>query len=482
VLHISGWSTDNAGALTLQLGGHALATTPNALPASLAVAYSNYGNQDAVVPGNGGVRVYGTTTYAADGGIMAYDNDGDVSNGQIVYYAFDFTALADSVTRAQVLENTVEYLLRPSAPAGSTLSGVVRLSGQSDHSGIVVTAKQGGSTYCDTTDVSGSYSLTVYDGTYQVMGAKGGYVDTASNRQVAVSGSGSASFVLYPAVIAYQEDFEAGNGGLTGTGCWEYGVPTSGPGAAHSGTHLWATVLAGNYPSSSNSTLTLPVLSGLPAGMKLELWHWHVFEGTTTLYDGGNVKVSTDGGTTWTVVTPVGGYTGTAYASTPGVGGQPIFGGSSGGWLKKTFDLSSYVGQNATLRLHFGSDGSVTYPGWYVDDIIVYGVDYTGVAGQPAGAKGLPLAYHLEQAYPNPARGQATIGYQLPKADRVELAVYNIAGQRVKTLARGDQPAGYHTVRWDGQDQAGRRVSAGVYLCRFDAGSYSATNKLIVVR
>jgi len=81
VMHANDWDGDNVGALTLQQAGHPLATMPNSLPASLAVAYgSNYGDQDASKPTNWGVVVYGTTSYPADGGIIVYDNDGDPTN------------------------------------------------------------------------------------------------------------------------------------------------------------------------------------------------------------------------------------------------------------------------------------------------------------------------------------------------------------------------------------------------------------------
>ncbi|HBE72521.1 MAG TPA: hypothetical protein DDW31_00170, partial [candidate division Zixibacteria bacterium] len=133
VMHGNDWDGDNVGALTVQEASHPVATLPNALPASLPVAYANYGDQDACKPANGGVTVYGTTSYAADGGIIAYDDDGDPTNGQTVFYAFDFTALSDSLTRAQLLENTVEYLLRPSAPPTASISGTVTLSGQGSH-------------------------------------------------------------------------------------------------------------------------------------------------------------------------------------------------------------------------------------------------------------------------------------------------------------------------------------------------------------
>ncbi|MCX7757298.1 MAG: T9SS type A sorting domain-containing protein, partial [candidate division WOR-3 bacterium] len=173
-------------------------------------------------------------------------------------------------------------------------------------------------------------------------------------------------------VEIYLEDFEVWNGNfepMPTSGGWAWGVPTSGPGSAHSGSKLWATVLNGNYTNNANWTLTSPTLTATTGSPELRFWHWYQFEGTTTLYDGGNVKISTDGGVTWTVVTPVGGYTGTASSSAAGVGGQPVYGGSSNGWVEAVFVLPVNAGQQFKLRWHFGSDGSVVYAGWYIDDV-----------------------------------------------------------------------------------------------------------------
>jgi hypothetical protein len=105
-----------------------------------------------------------------------------------------------------------------------------------------------------------------------------------------------------------------------------------------------------------------------------------------------------------------------------------------------------------------------------------------GVEGQSDAASVLPQVYHLGTAHPNPAPGRVSISYQLPCNTEVELAVYNISGQKVRILDSGVRPAGYHTVTWDVRDDAGRKVSAGVYLYRINAGSYSATHKLVVIK
>jgi hypothetical protein len=102
------------------------------------------------------------------------------------------------------------------------------------------------------------------------------------------------------------EDFEADNGSYIhfakNTDSWQYGVPTSGPGAAHSGSNLWATILGGNYPNSMWSGLVTPDIV-VPSGAMFKFWNWYQFESS---YDGGNVKISTDGGNTYTLITPEG--------------------------------------------------------------------------------------------------------------------------------------------------------------------------------
>jgi len=64
----------------------------------------------------------------------------------------------------------------------------------------------------------------------------------------------------------------------------------------------------------------------------------------------------------------------------------------------------------------------------------------------------------------------------------VELALYNLAGQKVVTLANGYREAGRHTARWDGRDDQGRALASGVYLYRLQAGAQVETRKLLLVR
>ena len=68
------------------------------------------------------------------------------------------------------------------------------------------------------------------------------------------------------------------------------------------------------------------------------------------------------------------------------------------------------------------------------------------------------------QDYPNPFNPETTIRLDLPRSEEIDLAVYNLAGQKVATLAHGLREAGAYTLRWDGRDDDGRDLASGVYL------------------
>ena len=105
---------------------------------------------------------------------------------------------------------------------------------------------------------------------------------------------------------------------------------------------------------------------------------------------------------------------------------------------------------------------------------VLTGVEET--AGGPA------YRFFLAPPYPNPVRSRARIAFALPKAGAVELAVYDAAGRRVRTLVRGTLPAGHHEVTWNGRDDAGRSVAAGVYFVRLRQQDHRSTRKLLLVR
>lgn len=105
----------------------------------------------------------------------------------------------------------------------------------------------------------------------------------------------------------------------------------------------------------------------------------------------------------------------------------------------------------------------------------------TGVEG-PSTPLGIAANFSLAPSYPNPFRGRSTIQFSVPQSGRVELGVYNILGQRVKTLVSGNLAAGRHSVAWSGDDDRGAKVASGVYLYRLTAGGQSAVRRMTVIR
>ena len=111
-----------------------------------------------------------------------------------------------------------------------------------------------------------------------------------------------------------------------------------------------------------------------------------------------------------------------------------------------------------------------------------YSIEPEVVLGVGEGASRLPKVFALFQNIPNPFGGNTVIRYALPEDVDVELEIYNIAGQKVRTLVRGRERAGYRFVKWDGRDDAGRRVGPGVYFYKLKAGEFEAIRKMVIIR
>jgi hypothetical protein len=91
-------------------------------------------------------------------------------------------------------------------------------------------------------------------------------------------------------------------------------------------------------------------------------------------------------------------------------------------------------------------------------------------------------SFKLYQNAPNPFSRQTNISYQLPKAGRIKLSVYNIAGQLVKTIVNGEQQAGSYAEKWDGYDNNGRKASNGVYIYCLDNGIDQITSRMLLLK
>jgi hypothetical protein len=200
-----------------------------------------------------------------------------------------------------------------------------------------------------------------------------------SNMQTAPS-QGYYSFQIVNVMI-YSSDFEANNGDLIGTNDWEWGSTVSPYPLAHSGSKLWGTKLNANYTTGPKlSTLTTPEMQVVSDNPTLTFWHSYDFESS---YDGGNVKMSKNGGA-YTLITPQNGYPGvisTSYNNP--LAGQNAY-VSSSNWTNALFNLAGLLqtGDIVKFKFDFGVDNSIQYKGWYIDDL-----SFTGI--------GIPLPVEL---------------------------------------------------------------------------------------
>ncbi len=125
-----------------------------------------------------------------------------------------------------------------------------------------------------------------------------------------------------------------------------------------------------------------------------------------------------------------------------------------------------------------------------IGDGAVIGSDTGEVTGWKIGGRFLndapaePGEYALHPNFPNPFNSECQIAYQLPGPGDVSLVVFNLLGQRIRVLVKGERQAGYYQVTWDGRDDAGREVSSGVYCSRLevDGGKFSAVRKMVLLK
>ena len=98
------------------------------------------------------------------------------------------------------------------------------------------------------------------------------------------------------------------------------------------------------------------------------------------------------------------------------------------------------------------------------------------------GVSPLPRSLALYPNFPNPFNPSTTLRFDLPAAGVVDLSIYNVIGQQVRTLVRGAQDPGHYRLEWDGLDEAGRSVASGTYLARLESETGVLVQKMLMVK
>lgn len=140
------------------------------------------------------------------------------------------------------------------------------------------------------------------------------------------------------------------------------------------------------------------------------------------------------------------------------------------------------------LRLGVGQTATVTFALVYGDDEADYLANVAAARTVVEGAVAVgdadqaPRAFRLAQNQPNPFNPSTEIRFSLPADGPVDIAVFDLAGRRVRTLVAGTLPAGDHEARWNGQDDGGEALPSGLYVYRVTTAGQTLARKMMLVR
>jgi hypothetical protein len=149
--------------------------------------------------------------------------------------------------------------------------------------------------------------------------------------------------------------------------------------------------------------------------------------------------------------------------------------GIGGGEMSSSaYKCGSTVGQTAAGQLN-GSNYWALIGFWQPEG-------QTGVREQAYSPNQGPLVTRLYVPQPNPFRAHLAIRYSLAAEGLVTLRVHDLTGRVVRTLCASGMKRGAYSITWSGTDDRGREPARGVYFCRFSAGDYRATEKLVLQR
>jgi len=277
------------------------------------------------------------------------------------------------------------------------------------------------------TDANGYFSFeNVSPAEYSIVIDKFGYIPYSET----ISVTDSTYLQIQLRTPYYLEEFENGLNNWNTNGTW--GIQTSG------NNHFLSDSPNGEYSDDTNSFIKTTAPVSLTGALSAELVLDVCYE-LESGYDYAYFDASANG-TSWQVLDE---FNGTF------------------DWHKQSYNLQNYVGGNIYFRFRLLSDGSETRMGILIDNIMIDAVFEVQSTDESAVS-----SENLFGNYPNPFNPVTSIFFSLQKRSNVELDVYNVKGQKVRSLLCQDMDKGKHTISWQGKDDADRDVSSGIYLFR----------------
>lgn len=139
-----------------------------------------------------------------------------------------------------------------------------------------------------------------------------------------------------------------------------------------------------------------------------------------------------------------------------------------------SFYINSKEGNNELLAIAEDKAGNQTL------EKRTYTVDSTYVNVEDN--KNIPKGYSLEQNYPNPFNPLTKIHYTLPEEAGVTISIYDLVGRRINQIILSKQTIGNHSIQWNGTDQQGNQVPAGIYFYQLQASDFVQTKKMVLMK
>ncbi len=335
-----------------------------------------------------------------------------------------------------------------------------------------------------TTNNSGAYSMLVPAGTHSVTASATGYDSVTHDNVVVVTGlTTTVNFILPPSstIIILEDSFETyenfaltfapwtcvdvdlsatyGISGVSFPNCYApmaYIIfvpsattpPLTATDVTHTGTKIAASFAATSPPN--NDWLITPVLH-----RPTQITFWARSYVTDYGMERFKVGVSTTGTnpSNFTIIS------GPNYIEAPAV------------WTEYTYAIDGQP-ENAYIGIQCVSN-----------DAFIFLLDDVTVEATPLEDPTVPvLATELQGNYPNPFNPETTIRYSVKETVPVTIEIYNLKGQLVRTLVNEVKTAGNYSVIWNGRDSHNQPVSSGVYFYKMNAGKYSSTKKMIMMK
>ena len=133
----------------------------------------------------------------------------------------------------------------------------------------------------------------------------------------------------------------------------------------------------------------------------------------------------------------------------------------------QVIDYKAHAGSNHYWRMYRGNPERTGY--------------YGDLVGVDEGLSQAESRTFLYQNYPNPFDHTTVISYQLSNTTWVDLSIYNLMGQKIKTLTEGIRKPGLYHENWSRRDAHGKRVSSGIYFYRLQTRKSSQTKKMVLL-